>query len=83
MPYELPPADLLAFPAAVRVRRKTSFGGGLRARWKDAEGSIYEWDYKKGTVERYDRTGQRHLGDFDPVTGELVSRPSKNRKVEP
>ena len=83
MPYELPPADLPAFPDAKRARRKTRFGGGLRARWKDSEGQIFEWDYKKGTVERYDRTGQRHLGDFDPANGERVSRPSKRRKVEP
>ena len=83
MPYEIPPSELSAFPGAKRARRKTRFGGGLRARWKDAEGQIYEWDNKKGTVERYDRTGQRHLGDFDPATGERVSRPTKSRKVEP
>ncbi len=83
MPYEPPPADLPAFPDAKRSRRKTRFGGGLRARWKDADGEIYEWDYKKGTVERYDRSGQRHLGHFDPVTGTQVGRPSKRRKVEP
>ncbi|HYM16396.1 MAG TPA: colicin E3/pyocin S6 family cytotoxin [Dehalococcoidia bacterium] len=35
MPYEPPPADLPAFPRATRSRRKTRFGGGLRARWKD------------------------------------------------
>jgi hypothetical protein len=53
----------------VRVRPKTPVkgGGGLRKRWKDAEGNIYEWDSQHGRLEKYDKRG-RHLGEFDPDT---------------
>ncbi len=30
------------------------FSGGLRRRWRDPDGVIYEWDYQHGTVEVYD-----------------------------
>jgi hypothetical protein len=43
---------------------------------------IYEWDYQHGTVERYDRLG-RHLGEFDPGTGVLISDADPARRVEP
>ena len=56
-------------------------GGGLRHRWKDAAGTIFEWDYRHGRVEKYDRLG-RHLGEFDPVTG-AQTKPASNRVVEP
>ena len=77
------PRDLPAFPDAKRVRPKTAVqgGGGLRRRWKGPDGKIYEWDSQHGTVEVYDRRG-RHLGEFDPNTGEQIKPPTSGRKVE-
>ncbi len=44
---------------------------GLRKRWKDYNGKIYEWDSRHGAVEVYDSAG-RHLGEFNPDTGEQL-----------
>jgi hypothetical protein len=78
------PESLPAFPGTSRAKPKTSVqgGGGLRKRWKDGEGNIYEWDSQHGTVEKYNRRG-KHQGEFDPVTGEQVKSKNKDRKVEP
>jgi hypothetical protein len=75
---------LEAFPDANPVKPKTSIqgGGGLRKRWKDEEGNIYEWDSRHGTVEKYDKKG-RHLGEFDASTGEQLKLANPNYEVEP
>ncbi|MCG8164808.1 S-type pyocin domain-containing protein [Brenneria goodwinii] len=76
---------LPAFPDAKRAPRKTPIQGSsgqLRARWKDSEGRIYEWDSQHGTVEIYDRSGRRHIGEFDPITGKQTKPADPSRKVE-
>lgn len=80
-----PPPELPAFPRAKDARRKTpnQGGGGLRKRWKDPDGTIYEWDRQHGTVETYSRNGLRHLGEYDPGTGKQVKPPDPTRTVEP
>ena len=75
--YHLPPYGLPAFPDAKWVKKT-----GVRKRWVDSKGKIYEWDYKKGEVEVFDKTGKKHLGGFDPKTGKQRSKPVKGRKVE-
>lgn len=81
--YVPAPLDLPAFPQATRVRGKTTLpGGGLRQRWKDRSGTIYEWDYQHGRVELYTRRG-RHIGEFDPYTGARTKPPNPNYQVEP
>jgi len=80
--YVAPPERLAAFPSAARARVKTPFPGGLRARWKDEAGRIYEWDYRHGTVEAYSPSG-RHLGEFDPRSGVRTKPPRRNRTIEP
>jgi hypothetical protein len=84
MPYIPAPRILLAFPEAQRTKPKTwvKGGGGLRPRWKDPDGNIYEWDSRHGTVEKYDRQG-RHLGEFDAETGECLKPANPNYGVEP
>lgn len=79
-----PPEDdvLPGFPDAVRVRSKTPYPGGRRRRWEGQDGTIYEWDYQHGTVEKYNRRGD-HLGEFDPVTGEQKKDADPKRRVEP
>jgi hypothetical protein len=69
--YVPAPSALPGFPDAIRAKRKTSIqgGGGRRKRWKTAKGLILEWDSQHGAVEMYDKHG-RHLGEFDPLTGE-------------
>ena len=54
--------SLQGFPQAEKAIPKTPFSGKkLRRRSKDGEsGLIYEWDYRHGLVEVYDRHG-RHL----------------------
>jgi hypothetical protein len=80
-----PPRRLPAFPDALPVKPKTPVqgGGGLRPRWRDAKGRIYEWDKRHGTVEVYDKTGKRHRGEFDPVSGKRLGPGDPRRKVEP
>jgi Cytotoxic len=84
MPYIPAPRTLQAFPEAQRTKPKTSVkgGSGLRQRWKDQDGEIYEWDSRHGTVEKYDRQG-RHLGEFDSETGDLLKPANPNYSVEP
>jgi hypothetical protein len=78
------PRSLKAFPKAVRARPKTPVqgGGGLRPRWKDPKGTIYEWDSQHGAVEKYASNG-KHLGEFDPETGSQTKPADPTRKVEP
>ncbi|MGG6267990.1 colicin E3/pyocin S6 family cytotoxin [Leptolyngbya sp. AN03gr2] len=84
MPYIPAPKLLQAFPDAKPVKPKTSVqgGGGLRKRWKDEEGNIYEWDSRHGTIEKYDRKG-KHLGEFDPITGEQLKPANPDYEVDP
>lgn len=84
MIYVPPPRILTAFPNAKSVKPKTPVqrGGGLRKRWKDEEGNLYEWDSRHGSVEKYDRKGN-HLGEFDPETGEQLKPPNPDYSVEP
>jgi hypothetical protein len=80
--YVRPPRSLKAFPGAYRVPSKTRRqGGGLRHRWKDNAGTIFEWDYQHGRVEKYNWLGH-HLGEFDPDTG-AQTKPASNRRIEP
>jgi hypothetical protein len=77
-PPKVPPA----FPDVRPVKPKTSFGAGLRKRWKDREGNIYEWDYQHGAVEAYDAQGH-HVGEFDPHTGRQLKGPNPSRRIQP
>jgi len=75
---------LAGFREAKPVKRKTPVegGGGLRKRWKDDNGKIYEWDSRHGAVEVYDSAG-RHLGEYNPDTGEQLKAAIAGRAVEP
>lgn len=79
-----PPKELTAFPTLKSVKPKPPVqgGGGLRKRWKDEVGNIYEWDSQHGTVEKYNKRG-KHLGEFNPDTGELLKSADKTRSIEP
>jgi len=77
------PRTLKAFPKATKATSKTPIqGGGLRKRWKDDDGAIYEWDYAHGTVEKYDARGH-HQGEFHPDNGKQLKPALPSRKVEP
>jgi hypothetical protein len=80
--YVQAPRDLPGFPDARRVKPKTPKMHGRRARWKDSGGKIYEWDYQHGAVEVYDSRG-RHLGQFDPVTGDQQKVADPAYRVDP
>ena len=73
------------FPDLRKVRAKTPYqgGGSLRPRWKDSEGNIYEWDAQHKAFEKYDPSGRRHFGQFDPETGVMQKGPEPGRAVEP
>jgi hypothetical protein len=82
MPYESPPASpLRGFPGAVRVRPKTPFPGGMRARWRDGK-EILEWDYQHGQLERYTQRGT-HLGQYDPDSGAQTKPPDPSKSITP
>lgn len=82
--YIPPPAVPSGIPGLERAKPKTPVqgGGGLRKRWKDRDGNIYEWDGQHGKVEKYDPRG-RHQGEYDPDTGEQTKPKDNNRRVEP
>jgi hypothetical protein len=75
------PDTLPGFPDAVKADKKTGVqgGGGLRDRWVDRRGKIYEWDSRHGTVEQYSRTG-KHLGEFG-VDGQWLAGPVPGRRL--
>ena len=56
-------------------------GGKLRARWKDSDGKIYEWDSQHGELEKYDK--RKHLGAFDYKTGDKIKPADPKRRIEP
>ncbi|TFY88630.1 detoxification [Pseudomonas kairouanensis] len=82
--YHPSPTSLPAFPDAVRAPSKSRVKGGgrLRPRWKDPHSYIYEWDFERGKVEKYNKRG-RHLGEFDPNTGERTKEADDTRRIEP
>lgn len=57
-------------------------GGGQRPRWKDPDGTIYEWDAQHGAVEKSSKRGI-HLGEFDHLTGNQRKPAKPERTVEP
>lgn len=64
-----PPERLRAFPKARRARRKTWMAGaGMRQRWKEDDGTIFEWGYQHGHIEMYDWRG-KHVSGFDAGSG--------------
>jgi len=67
---------------ATRPKTPVQGGGALRKRWKDADGNIYEWDSRHGTLEKYNKRG-KHLGEFDPSTGTQIKPADPTRRVEP
>lgn len=79
-----PPKELKAFPDAVIVKSKTTIQGSnqRRRRWQTPNKQFYEWDYQDGTIEKYNKNG-RHLGEFDPSTGEQIKNADPNRRIEP
>ncbi|HEF4762515.1 TPA: S-type pyocin domain-containing protein [Pseudomonas putida] len=80
--YPAPPT-LPAFPGIRPAPLKTSVRGGgkKRRRWKDSAGRIYEWDSQHGRVELYTKQG-KHLGEYDPETGEQTKPADPTRRVE-
>ncbi|MEX3775908.1 S-type pyocin domain-containing protein [Pseudomonas sp. MYb118] len=81
--YHQAPTGLIAFPDAIAAKQKTRVKGkGTRKRWKTADGRILEWDYQHGAVEMYDKRG-RHLGEFDPLTGNRTKPADSTRRIEP
>lgn len=73
-----------AFPELRPAKRKTPVqgGGGLRKRWVDPDGNIYEWDYQHGRVEKYNKRG-KHQGEYDAETGKQTKPADPEKKVEP
>ncbi|OIN49837.1 S-type pyocin domain-containing protein [Pseudomonas costantinii] len=82
--YHPSPTFLTAFPEAVRAPSKSGVKGGgkLRPRWKEPNSYIYEWDFERGKVEKYNKRG-KHLGEFDPITGERTKDADDKRRVDP
>lgn len=73
--YNPPPADrrLPGFPDAKQTKPLNN-----RPRWTDSRGNILEWDYQHGAIEKYTKNG-KHLGEFDPVTGDMTKGPAPGR----
>jgi hypothetical protein len=57
-----------------------NYRDGLKRSGSGKQTRYYQWDYTHGHIEVYDKSG-RHLGEMDPITGELIpgtADPSKN-----
>ncbi|WP_433736777.1 colicin E3/pyocin S6 family cytotoxin [Pseudomonas putida] len=81
--YHPKPGALPAFPSAKWAPPKTRMkGGGLRPRWKDESGTIYEWDFQHGALEKYNKRG-KHLGEFDHNSGFQNKPADPTRRIEP
>jgi RHS repeat-associated protein len=78
------PKEIPGISGLKRAKEKTPVqgGGGMRKRWKDDKGNIYEWDSQEGHIEKYTRHG-KHQGAFDPNSGEQIKPADPKRKVEP
>lgn len=81
--YHPAPKLFEAFPDLQRAKPKTPIqgGGGLRKRWTDKKGNIYEWDSQHGTLEKYSRKG-KHIGEFDPKTGRQTKQADLSRDIK-
>lgn len=81
--YHKAPNEIPGFPDAKETKKLTPDGiGGYRTRWILDNGYILEWDKQHGELEKYDRRGRRHLGSFDPVTGEQLKPPVPGRTIK-
>lgn len=82
--YISPPISLPAFPDAMKTKSKTIVQGGgkKRDRWKGKGGTLYEWDSRHGTIEKYSKRGI-HLGEFNYLTGEQTKPADPTRRIEP
>jgi hypothetical protein len=82
--YHAPPKSLPGFPDAVKVTPKSKIQGSNkpRERWETKKGKILEWDGQHREVEMYDKTGKKHLGAYDPITGKQIKPAVKGRRVE-
>ncbi len=65
----------------MRLHTGVKGGGKLRPRRKEP-GYIYEWDFERGKVEKYTKRG-KHLGEFDPITGERTKDADDTRRIDP
>ncbi|VVO11493.1 S-type pyocin domain-containing protein [Pseudomonas fluorescens] len=77
--------DITGFPGLIEQKRKTRKrnGGGLRERWKDAKGKkLFEWDSEQGELEVYRYSDVKHLGSFDPYTGEQRGPAKDERRID-
>ena len=77
---ELENDDFLPDLRREKPKTPVSGGGGLRPRWKDKDGNIFEWDSQHGEMEIYDKQG-KHQGSYNPKTKEKKP-PVKSRKVK-
>ena len=76
--------EITGFPGLIEQKRKTRKrnGGGLRERWKDAKGKrLFEWDSEQGELEVYRYSDVKHLGSFDPYTGERRGPAKDERRI--
>jgi hypothetical protein len=54
-----------------------------RYRWKLPDGKTLEWDSRHGELEMYKKNGKKHLGSFDPYTGNKLKGLDKTKTVKP
>ncbi len=69
-----------AIPGIPGLKVGKTVGG--RRRFYDEKGNIYEWDYQHGALEKYDKTGKKHLGEYDPQSGKQTKPPKPGRTTE-
>ncbi len=76
-----PPRSLPGFPNAVLTKPKAEAGKKPRPRWKEKDGTFYEFDRRHGTVEKYDPRG-KHQAEFT-IDGNPTKPPNPDYKAIP
>ena len=79
-PFVAPP-NLPGFPNATLDKPKATRGHKPRTRWREKDGTFYEFDRRHGTIEKYDKRGN-HQGEFT-VDGRQTKPPNPNYKAIP
>ena len=69
---------LPGFPEAKYVGKKHD-----RDRWELPDKKFLDWDYRHGELEMFNKTGKKHLGAYDPYTGDQLKEGRPDRKAKP
>jgi len=60
----------------------TSVKNSKRKTWKSNDGYYWQWDSQHGALEKWDSKKKKHLGEYNPVTGQQNKPGEKSRTFD-